>query len=76
MGMSPHRIKEYQRIIIEDYRKKLRVLGGRKVTNELSSMMNYAVSYGDKQTIWRSVLLLKTRELSHYLTEKTKKLSM
>ena len=32
------------------------------------------MSYGDKQTTWGSILLLKTRELSHYLTGKTKKL--
>jgi CRISP-associated protein Cas1 len=37
-------------------------------------MMNQAASYRDKQTTWRSVLLLKTRELNYYLTEKTKKL--
>ena len=37
-------------------------------------MLNKPVGYGDKQTTWGSILLLKTRELSHYLTEKTKKL--
>lgn len=37
-------------------------------------MMGLAVSYGDKQTTGGSVLLLKTKKWSHYLTEKTKKL--
>ena len=36
--------------------------------------MNQAVSYGEKQTTWGSILLLKTRELAHYLVEKTKNL--
>jgi len=36
--------------------------------------MNQAVSYGDKQTTWGSILLLKTRELAHYLIGKTKEL--
>lgn len=37
-------------------------------------MLNKTVSYDNKQTTWGSVLLLKTRELSHYLTGKTKRL--
>jgi CRISP-associated protein Cas1 len=37
-------------------------------------MMNQNVSYGEKQTTWGAVLLLKTRELAHYLIEKTKNL--
>jgi len=37
-------------------------------------MINPAVNYGDKQTTWGSILLLKARELSHYLTDKTKNL--
>jgi hypothetical protein len=37
-------------------------------------MLDKTVGYGDKQTIWGSVLLSKTRKLSHYLTEKSEKL--
>jgi CRISPR-associated protein Cas1 len=36
--------------------------------------MNYNGSYGDKQTTWGAVLLLKTRELAHYFVGKTKDL--
>ncbi len=36
--------------------------------------MNQTVSYGEKQTTWGSILLLKTRELAHYLVGKTKNL--
>jgi len=32
------------------------------------------LSYGDKQTTWGSILLLKARELAHYLIGKTKNL--
>ncbi len=37
-------------------------------------MMNQNVSYGDKQTTWSGILLLKTREISYYLIGKTKEL--
>jgi CRISP-associated protein Cas1 len=32
------------------------------------------VNYGDKRTAWGYILLLKARELAHYLTGKTKDL--
>ena len=35
-------------------------------------MLNKPVNYGDKQTSWGSILLLKARELAHYLTGKAK----
>ncbi|MFZ2497878.1 CRISPR-associated protein Cas1 [Methanosarcina sp.] len=37
-------------------------------------MLNKPVNYGDKQTSWGSVLLLKARELAHNLTGKSKEL--
>ena len=46
-------------IVTENYNLRLRGLGGKKVANEFSNMMNQAVGYGDKQTTWGSTLLLK-----------------
>lgn len=59
-------------IVTENYNLRLRGLGGKKVANEFSNMLNKPVSYGDKQTIWGSVLLQKARELAHHLIGKTK----
>ena len=61
-------------IVTENYNLRLRGLGGKKIVNEFSNMINKTVGYGDKQITWGSILLIKTWELSHYLTEKTKKL--
>ncbi len=61
-------------IITDSYNLKLRSSGAKKIVNEFSNMLNKTVSYDNKQTTWGSVLLLKTRELSHYLTGKTKRL--
>jgi CRISPR-associated protein Cas1 len=61
-------------VITDSYNLRLRNTGAKKIVNEFTNMLNKTVGYGDKQTTWGSVLLLKTRELSHYLTEKTKKL--
>jgi len=61
-------------IVTENYNLRLRGLGGKKVANEFSNMMNQAVGYGYKQTTWGSTLLLKARELAHNLIGKTNKL--
>jgi len=61
-------------IVTENYNLRLRGLGGKKVANEFSNMLNKPVNYGDKQTTWGSVLLLKARELAHNLTGKSKEL--
>ncbi|WP_292372616.1 CRISPR-associated endonuclease Cas1 [Methanosarcina sp. UBA411] len=61
-------------VVTENYNLRLKGPGAKKIVNEFSNMLNKTVGYGDKQTTWWSVLLLKTRELSHYLTEKSKKL--
>jgi CRISPR-associated protein Cas1 len=60
--------------VTDNYNLRLRGLGGQKVANEFSNLLNKPVSYGDKQTTWGSILLLKTRELAHYLTGKTREL--
>lgn len=61
-------------IVTENYNLRLRGLGGKKVANEFSNLLNKSISYGDKQTTWGSILLLKTRELAHNLIGKTKEL--
>jgi CRISP-associated protein Cas1 len=61
-------------IVTENYNLRLRGFGAKKVASEFSSLMNQAVSYGEKQTTWGSILLLKARELANYLIEKTKNL--
>jgi len=61
-------------IVTDNYNLRLRGLGGKKVANEFSNMLNKPVNYGDKQTTWGSVLLLKARELAHNLTGKYKEL--
>lgn len=37
-------------IVTENYNLKLRGLGGKKVANEFSNILNKPVNYGDKQT--------------------------
>lgn len=61
-------------IVTENYNLRLRGLGGKKVANEFSNMLNKPISYGDKQTTWGSILLLKARELAYNLTGKSKEL--
>jgi CRISPR-associated protein Cas1 len=61
-------------IVTEKYNLRLRGLGGQKVANEFSNVLNNPVNYGDKQTTWGSVLLLKVRELAQHLTGKSKTL--
>ncbi len=68
------RINKKDFIVIENYNLRLRGFGAKKVANEFSCMMNQNVSYGDKQTTWSGILLLKTREISYYLIGKTKEL--
>ncbi len=58
----------------ENYNLRLKPTGARKVVNEFSNMLNKKVSYEGKQTTWGSIILLKARELAHYLTGKKKEL--
>ncbi|WP_440955081.1 CRISPR-associated protein Cas1 [Methanosarcina sp. Mfa9] len=53
---------------------RLKPTGARKVVNEVSNMLNKKVNYEGKQTTWGSIILLKARELAHYLTGKKKEL--
>jgi CRISPR-associated protein Cas1 len=61
-------------ITTENYNLRLRGSGAKKIVIEFSNMMNQAVGYGDKQTSWGPILLLKVRGLAHYLAGKTKEL--
>jgi CRISP-associated protein Cas1 len=47
----------------------------KKITNEFSNLLNKPVSYGDKQTAWEFILLVKAKDLAHYLVGKTKELN-
>ncbi len=61
-------------LITENYNLRLKGLGAKKIVNEFSNMLNKNVGYEDQQTTWRSILLLKARELARYLVGKTKNL--
>ena len=54
----------------ESYSLRLRPSGAKKLTEEFNQWMNKKVSYQGKSVIWSYALLLKTRELAHYLVEK------
>jgi CRISPR-associated protein Cas1 len=56
----------------ESFSLRLRPTGARKVTEEFNSVMNGKVGYRKKNSSWRSVLLVKARELSHQLVGKRK----
>ncbi len=58
----------------ENYNLRLKPTGARKVANGFSNMLNKKVIYEGKQTTWGSIILLKARELAHYLTSKKKEL--
>ena len=55
---------------------KLRASGTRKITQELNTWLNKAVTYQDKEISWNYVIFLKTRELAHYLIGKKKTLDL
>lgn len=48
--------------------------GAKKIVNKFSNILNKKVSSEGKQTTWGSIILLKARELAHYLTGKKKEL--
>jgi CRISPR-associated protein Cas1 len=56
----------------ESYSLRLKPTGAKKVTEEFNKWMNKRVKYQGKQTTWSYALLLKTRELAHYLVGKRK----
>jgi CRISP-associated protein Cas1 len=60
----------------ENFTLKLRASGTRKITNELNSWLNKAVTYQEKEISWNYVIFLKTRELAHYLIGKKKSLDL
>ena len=74
MASGKVRINKKDFIVTENYNLRLRGFGGKKVANEFSNLLKKPVNYGDKQKPGGSILLLKTRELAHYLVGKTKNL--
>lgn len=58
----------------ESYALRLRPTGARKVTEEVNAWFNKTVEYRGKELMWSYVMLLKCRELAHYLTGKTRTL--
>ncbi|NPE30342.1 CRISPR-associated endonuclease Cas1 [Methanococcoides sp. SA1] len=56
----------------ESFSLRLRPTGARKLTAEFNNIMNSKVEYRKKNSSWGSVLLVKTRELSHQLVGKRK----
>jgi CRISP-associated protein Cas1 len=60
----------------ENYNLRLRPTGARKVTEEVNRWMNKTIEYQGKEYTWAYVLLLKTRELAHYLVGKKGKLDL
>lgn len=58
----------------ENFTLKLRASGTRKITNELNTWLNKTVNYQEKETSWNYVILLKSRELAHFLIGKNKSL--
>lgn len=60
----------------ESYALRLRPTGARKVTEEVNRWFNKTVGSQGKELMWSYVMLLKGRELAHYLTEKKRKLDL
>lgn len=58
----------------ENYNLRLRPTGARKVTEEVNRWFNKGVEYQGKENAWSYILLLKIRELTHYLAGKKRKL--
>lgn len=56
----------------EKYTLRLRPSGAKKVTEEIQGWLNNKVKYPGKQYSWSHVILLKMRELAHYLLGKRK----
>jgi len=58
----------------ENYNLRLRPIGARKITEEVSRWLNKTVMYREKEYTWDYIIFLKTRELAHYLLGKKRKL--
>ncbi|KQC05624.1 MAG: hypothetical protein APR53_07080 [Methanoculleus sp. SDB] len=54
----------------------MRPTGARKVTLAVDRWFNQTVESQGKQSTWRNVLLLKTRELAHYLLRKKRSIDL
>ena len=54
----------------ENYTLRLRPSGARKLLNEFNMQLNKKVEYKGKDYSWSYIILLKTRELSHFLIGK------
>ena len=54
----------------ESYALRLRPTGARKMTEEVNAWFNKTVGYQGKELMWSYVMVLKGRELAHYLTDK------
>lgn len=57
-----------------NYTLKLRPTGARKLIDEINVQINKGINYQGMLRSWHYVLLLKTRELAHYLLGKKKRL--
>ncbi len=60
----------------ENYTLRLRPTGARKLVTEINDQLNNKVRYNGKECSWTYVMLLKTRELAHFLVGKKKKLDL
>jgi len=56
----------------ENYSLRLRPTGARKMTAEVNAWLNKTTEYQGKECAWSYLILLKTRELAHYLAGKKK----
>lgn len=59
----------------ESYALRLRPTGARKMTEEVNAWFNKTVEYQGKELMWSYVMVLKGRELAHYLTGKKQSVS-
>lgn len=60
----------------ENYTLRLRPTGARKLVTEINNLLNSKISYNGKECSWTYVMLLKTRELAHFLVGKKKNLDL
>lgn len=58
----------------ENYNLRLKPSGAKKLINEINEQFNTKINYVGGRRTWSYVILLKARELSHFLLEKRKKL--
>jgi CRISP-associated protein Cas1 len=58
----------------ESYTLRLRPTGARKVTEAVNAWLNRTVAYQGNEIAWSYIMLLKARELAHYLMGKKRAL--